>query len=138
MSENKTIPTGASVEHYIASRASKEQRADCRKLMALLRKVTRQPPKMWGPSIVGYGSYRYTYETGRTGEACLTGFAIRGRELVIYVATDGTGQRSLLSKLGPHRTGRACLYVKRLADLDTSVLERLVANSVADVKRRYA
>lgn len=126
-----------SVDDYIASRASEEQRADCRELMVLLRKVTRQPPKMWGPSIVGYGSYRYTYESGRTGEACLTGFAIRGRELVIYLVAEGEGQRSLLSRLGKHKVGKACLYFKRLADLDKSVLEQLVASSVAEVRRRH-
>jgi hypothetical protein len=137
MAENKTQPTDASVEDYIASRANEQQHADCRQLMALLRKITRQPPKMWGPSIVGYGSYRYTYESGRTGKAPLTGFAIRGRELVVYLLTEGDRQKGLLSRLGKHRTGKSCLYFKQLADLDTSVLERLVANAVADVRRCY-
>ena len=137
MAENKTKPTDASVNDYIASRGSQEQRADCRKLMTLLERVTRQPPKMWGPSIVGYGSYRYTYESGRTGEAPVTGFAIRGREIVIYIRAEGETQISLLSKLGRHRIGKVCLYFKRLSDLDHSVLEQLVTNSVADVKRRY-
>ena len=99
--------------------------------MALLQKVTRQPPTMWGPSIVGYGVYRYTYESGRTGEAPVAGFAIRGRELVVYLVAEGDKQKSLLSKLGKHKMGKACLYFKRLADLDRSVLEQLVANSVA-------
>jgi len=137
MAQNKTRPTGANVEDYIASRANAQQRADCQELMALLRRVTRQPPTMWGPSIVGYGVYRYTYESGRTGEAPLTGFAIRGRELVVYLVVADGRQRSLLSKLGKHRMGKSCLYFKRLADLDTSVLERLVAGSVADVRRRH-
>jgi len=105
--------------------------------MVLLKKVTGHPPKMWGPSIVGYGSYRYTYESGRTGEAPLTGFAIRGRELVVYLKAEGEEQRSLLSKLGKHKTGKVCLYFKQLADLDRSVLEKLVVGSVADLKRRY-
>lgn len=137
MAENKTKPTDASVEDYIASRASEQQRDDCRALMALLRKVTGQPPAMWGPSIVGYGVYRYTYESGRTGEAPLTGFAIRGRELVVYLLAEGDKQKSLLSRLGKHRMGKSCLYFKRLADLDTSVLEQLVAGSVADVRLRH-
>jgi hypothetical protein len=137
MPENKTKPTDASVEDYIASRADEQQRADCRELMALLEMVTRQPPRMWGPSIVGYGSYRYTYESGRTGEAPLAGFAIRGRELVVYLIAEGERQKSLLSRLGKHRMGKVCLYFRRLADLDTSVLEQLVANSVADVRRRH-
>lgn len=137
MAGNKTKPTGASVEDYIASRANARQQADCRELMALFERVTRQTPRMWGPSIVGYGSYRYTYESGRTGEAPLAGFAIRGRELVVYLVAEGQEQRSLLSKLGKHKMTRSCLYFKQLADLDQSVLEKLVAGSVADVRRRY-
>jgi hypothetical protein len=137
MTENKTKPSGASVNDYIASRANAQQHADCRELMALLKKVTRQTPRMWGPSIVGYGSYRYTYESGRTGEAPLTGFAIRGRELVVYLMAEGEEQRSLLAKLGKHKTGKSCLYFKQLADLDKSILEKLVAGSVADIKQRY-
>jgi len=137
MAENKTRWTDASVDDYIASKAGEGQLADCRRLMALLERVTRQPPKMWGPSIVGYGKYRYTYESGRTGEAPVTGFAIRGREIVIYLLAEGEAQGLLLSKLGKHKIGKSCLYFKRLSDLDESVLEKLVANSVAGVKRRY-
>jgi Domain of unknown function (DU1801) len=138
MAENKTRPTDARVDDYIASRANAQQCSDCRELMALFKKVTRQSPQMWGPSIVGYGSYRYTYESGRTGEAPLVGFAIRGRELVVYLLTEGEAQRSLLSKLGKHKRGKVCLYFKRLADLDRSTLEKLVVGSVAEVKRRHA
>ena len=137
MTENKTKPTDASVDNYIASRANAQQHADCRELMALFKRVTRQTPRMWGPSIVGYGSYRYTYESGRTGEAPLAGFAIRGRELVVYLEAEGPEQRSLLSKLGKHKMTKSCLYFKRLDELDKSVLEQLVANSVAEVRRRY-
>lgn len=137
MAENKTKPTGASVEDYIAARGSEQQRADCRELIALLENATQQPPRMWGPSIVGFGSYRYTYESGHTGEAPLAGFAIRGRELVIYVDAEPDEQKLLLSQLGPHKMGKSCLYFKRLADLDRPVLETLVAGSVAEVKRRH-
>ena len=137
MAKNKTKPTDASVEDYIASRANEQQRTDCQELMALLKKITQQPPKMWGPSIVGYGSYRYTYESGRTGEAPLTGFAIRGRELVVYLVAEDDRQKNLLAKLGKHKMGKSCLYFKQLADLDKSVLEHLIAGSVADVRRRY-
>ena len=137
MAENKTKPTGASVNDYLASRASGQQRADCRQLMALLRKVTKKAPKMWGPSIVGYGSYRYTYESGRTGEAPLAAFAIRGRELVVYVDAEGDKQKALLSRLGKHKMGKSCLHIKQLADVDTSVLEQLVAGSVAQVMHRH-
>ncbi len=130
MPENKTKPTDASVEEYIASRANEEQRADCKALMSIFKRITKQQPKMWGPSIVGYGSYRYTYESGRTGEICLAGFAIRGRELVVYLVAEGREQEALLSKLGKHKMGKSCLYFKRLADLDKAILEALVANSV--------
>jgi hypothetical protein len=137
MAELKTKPTGASVEAYIESRASAEQREDCRKLMAIFRRVTKKPPKMWGPSIVGYGSYRYTYESGRTGEMCIAGFAIRGRDLVVYIDAGSREQQALLAKLGRHRMGKSCLYFKRLADLDPAILERLIAGSIAEVERRY-
>jgi hypothetical protein len=137
MPENKTKPTEASVEDYIAARANEQQQADCRELMALLGRVVPQAPRMWGPSIVGYGSYRYIYESGRTGNAPLAGFAIRGRELVVYLDAEGRAQKSLLSKLGKHRMSKACLYFKQLADLDLAVLEQLVSNSVAEVRRRH-
>jgi hypothetical protein len=137
MAENKTKPTRASVEDYITSRANAQQRADCRELMILFKKVTRNSPRMWGPSIVGYGSYTYTTDSGRTSETPLAAFAIRGRELVVYVLAEGEKQRSLLSKVGKHRMGKVCLYFKRLADLDKSVLEKLVVGSISDVRRRY-
>jgi hypothetical protein len=137
MAETKTKPTGASVDAYLASRASPEQLADCKALMAIFKRVTKQRPKMWGPSIVGYGSYTYTYESGHSGDACLTGFAVRGREFVVYVRAESPEQVDLLAKLGRHRIGKACLYFKRMADLDAKVLEALIAVSVADVRRRY-
>ena len=137
MAENKTKPTDASVNDYIASRGSAQQRDDCGRLMALLERVTGQTPRMWGPSIVGYGSYRYTYESGHGGEAPVVGFAIRGRDLVVYLTAEDDEQKSLLSRLGPHRMGKSCLYFKRLADLDRPVLQQLVAGSIAEVRRRH-
>src|SRR4030095_8439884 len=107
MAKNKTKPSGSSVEDYIASRANEQQRTDRQELMALLEKIIQQPPKMWGPSIVGFGSYRYTYESGRTGEAPLAGFAIRGRDLVVYLVADDDRQKALLAKLGKHQSERA-------------------------------
>ncbi len=136
MTELKTKPTAASVDAYIASRASEQQEVDCRQLMAMFKKVTRQSPKMWGPSIVGYGSYRYAYESGRTGTMPLAAFAVRGRDLVVYLEA-GEDQASLLSRLGKHKMGKSCLYFKQLAYLDVSILEQPVADSVAGIKRRY-
>ena len=137
MAETKTKPTGASIDAYLASRASPEQLADCKALMAMCKRVTKQQPKMWGPSIVGYGSYTYRYETGHSGDACLTGFAVRGKDLVVYVVAESPAQVELRARLGKHKMGKSCLYFKRLADLDFEVLEALIAGSVADVKRRY-
>ena len=137
MAETKTKPTGASVDAYLASRASPEQLADCQAIMAMCKRVTRQPPKMWGPSIVGHGSYSYRYESGHSGDACLAGFAVRGRELVVYLMADSPEQVKLLAKLGKHRMTKSCLYFKRLGDLDVKVLEALIAGSVAEAKRRY-
>jgi hypothetical protein len=137
MADNKTKPTNASVEDYIASRANAEQKADCKTLMAIFKKLTKHQPKMWGPSIVGYGSYRYTYESGRSGEMPLAAFAIRGRQLVVYLDAEAAEQRVLLSRLGKHEMGKSCLYFKRLGDIDKSVLERLVVGSIAQTKRRY-
>jgi hypothetical protein len=137
MAENKTKPTRASVADYLDARANAQQRADIRELMAMFKKLTRSSPRMWGPSMVGYGSFRYTYESGRSGESPLAAFAIRGRHLVVYVYPDAAGQRAVLSKLGKHTMGKSCLYFKQLADLDKSALEKLVVGSMAEAKRRY-
>ena len=137
MAETKTKPTGESVDAYLASRASPEQLVDCKAIMAMCKRVTKQQPKMWGPSMVGYGSYRYTYDSGHSGNAFLTGFAVRGRELVVYVMAENPEQVALLARLGRHRIGKSCLYFKRLADLDVKILEAIIAGSVAGVRRRY-
>lgn len=137
MAKNKTGPTGASVDAYLASRASAEQLTDCKAIMAICRRVTKQEPRMWGPSIVGYGSYTYKYESGHSGESCLAAFAVRGRDLVVYLDVENPEQRERLEKLGKHRMGKSCLYFKRIADLDADVLEALIAGSVAQTKRRY-
>jgi hypothetical protein len=137
MATNKTKPTGASVKDYIASRATEQQRVDVRELMALLKSITKHPPKMWGPSMVGYGSQRYTYESGRTGEVPLACFAIRGRDLVVYVYAESKKQKALLAKLGKHSMGKSCLYFRQLVDLDKSVLKQIVAGSIAEFRQRY-
>ncbi|MBL8300872.1 MAG: DUF1801 domain-containing protein [Rhodanobacteraceae bacterium] len=137
MAEAKTKPSGASIEEYLASRASGEQLVDCQALLAFLQRVTGQAPRMWGPSIVGFGSYRYPLASGKLGESCATGFAVRGKELVVYLVAEAPDQSSLLAKLGKHKFGKACLYFRRLADLDQKVLEKLVLGSLTELKRRY-
>jgi len=137
MSVPKTKPTQVSAESHIAAFANEEQRNDAKSLVALMRKVTKHEPRMWGPSIVGFGSYHYKYASGHEGDSALTGFAARGRQFVVYIAPDFEGRDVLLAKLGEHKTGKVCVYIKRLADVDLKVLEKLVARSVADTKSRY-
>ena len=137
MTATKTKRTGASVKAYLASRASPEQLADCKVIMAICKRVTKESPKMWGPSIVGYGSFTYTYESGHSGEICIAGFAVRGRDLVVYLMVEEPKHVALFAKLGKHKMGKSCLYMRRLADVDLKVLEALIAASVAEVRRRY-
>ena len=137
MAETKTKPTGASVNEYLASRASPDQLADCKAIMAMCKRVTKQQPKMWGPSIVGYGSFTYTYESGHSGQTALAAFAVRGRNLVVYIIPNTPAQAKRLSRLGPHKMGKSCLYIRRLADVDVKVLESLIAGSVAECRRRH-
>lgn len=137
MSVLKTRPTEVSAESYIAAIANDEQRNDALTLVDLMRRVTGQEPTMWGPSIVGFGSYHYKYASGHEGDSALAAFAVRGRELVVYTAEDFDGRDVLMSRLGKHKAGKVCVYIRRLANVDLGVLETLVAESVADTKRRY-
>lgn len=137
MAEPKTKPTAASVDEYLASRASETQLADCKALMAIFKRVTKLSPKMWGPSIVGYGSYTNKYASGHGGEMCCTGFAVRSKDLVVYLLAEGPQDAELKASLGKHKMGKSCLYFKRLADLDTAVLEKLIKSSLAELKLRY-
>lgn len=137
MAEQKTQPTESSVEDYIASRATPQQAQDCRQLIALMQASSGAPPVMWGPSIVGFGRYRYVYDSGRSGEAPRVGFAIRGRELVLYVLDCDGEDSPWLATLGTYRRSKACLYFKKLADLDLAVLERLVRESLEHTRRKY-
>ena len=136
MSVPKTKPTEVRAESHIAAIANEEQRKNAQTLVALMRRVTKQEPKMWGPSIGGFGSYHYKYASGHQGDSALAGFAVRGSELVVYIAEAFEGRDVLLAKLGKHRTGKVCVYIRRLANVDLKVLETLVALSVAETKRR--
>jgi hypothetical protein len=137
VSAPKTKPTEVSARSHVASIANDEQRSDAQTLLALMRRVTRQTPRMWGPSIVGFGSYHYKYPSGHEGDSALTGFAVRGSGLVVYIAAGFEGRDALLARLGKHKTGKVSVYLRRLADVDLRVLETLVARSVADTKSRY-
>jgi hypothetical protein len=137
MAENKTKATAASVAGYIAAIADEARRTDCATLVKLMSKATKQQPKMWGPSIVGFGSYHYKYESGHEGDSCLTGFSSRKPDITLYLGASFPGRDALLPKLGKHKVGGGCLYVRRLSDVDPKVLERLVVGSVAARKRSH-
>lgn len=137
MAEAKTKPTQLSTEEYIAQIPDPARQTDCQELLKLMRRVTKQPPVMWGTSIVGFGSYKYTYASGHSGEACAIGFAARKSDISIYLMADTPSQQELLPHLGKHKMGKACLSIKRLADVDLEVLERLVSGSFNEVKRRH-
>ena len=137
MTVPKTKPTQVSAESHIAAIANEEQRNDAQILVALMRRVTKQEPRMWGPSIVGFGSYHYKYASGHEGDSAFAAFAARGSELVVYIAEAFEGRDVLLAKLGKHKTGKVCVYIRRLANVDLKVLETLVVRSVAETKRRY-
>ncbi len=137
MAENKTKVTDASVAAYLAAIENEVRRKDCETIAGLMTRITNCPPKMWGPSIVGFDAYHYKYASGREGDACVTGFSSRKGDISVYLTADGANQERLLAKLGRHKMGRCCLYIRTLADIDMAVLEKLVSESVAEVKRRY-
>jgi hypothetical protein len=137
--EAKTKPTGASVSAYLAAIADDERRKDCKALVALMKRVTGCPAAMWGPSIVGFDTYHYKYASGHEGDACVVGFSSRKGDISVYVmpGSDDAEAKKLLAKLGRHKMAKACLYIRRLADVDLAVLEQIVARSVAATRRRY-
>ena len=136
MAKNKTEFTNESVEDYLAARASDAQREDCRQLMAMMARVTQQSPRMWGPSIVGYGEFTFRTDAGRTGQSPLAAFAIRGRDLVVYMDCDALMDKSLLEKVGKYKAGKSCFYFRQLADLDQAVLEKMIVKSIADATQK--
>jgi len=131
-----TKATDQHVDEYLAARANPQQEVDCRALLVLLSDLTGESPKMWGPSIVGFGVYHYVYDSGRSGNAPLIGFAIRGRELVLYLDCDESTP-DLLAQLGRHKMGKSCLYFKKLADLDLNILKQIMQQSIARLQLRY-
>ena len=137
MADNKTKPTKVSVAAFIDALTDQTSRADAKALVKLMQSATGEKPKMWGPSIIGFGSYHYTYESGREGDAPLIGFSPRKAATVLYGATGCGDSDALLAKLGKHSTGKGCLYIKKLADVDQKVLEDMVVEFVAAKRARY-
>ncbi len=137
MAENKTQATAASVADFIAAVPNATRRADAETLCAMMARLSGAPAKMWGPSIIGFGRYRYQYESGHKGEMCRIGFSPRKAELVLYILDAHTDQSEMLDRLGKHRTGKGCLYIRKLADIDMAVLERLVRDKLARMDATY-
>jgi hypothetical protein len=137
MAELKTKQTDLSVQAYLEAIDDEQRRHDCMAIIEIMRRVTKEEPKMWGAGIVGFGSYHYKYESGHEGDACLVGFASRKGDISLYIMSGFEGRERLLTELGKHKTGKACLYIKRLSDIQIPVLEKLVSESVALIRRRY-
>jgi hypothetical protein len=130
----KTRPTDQSVATFLAAIPDPETRKACATLARVMTKVTKAAPKMWGTGIVGFGTCHYLYESGREGDWMLTGFSPRASNITVYVMTGFEGEKALLRQLGKYRTGKSCLYFKRLGDIDLAVLEQLLARSVRRLK----
>lgn len=135
--ENKTQATVAHVEDFVTGIADENQRADARSLIALMTRLSGEPATMWGPSIIGFGRYRYRYDSGREGEMCRIGFSPRKGQTVLYLIDGFKGHAELMAKLGKHKTGKSCLYVKRLSDIDLVVLEDMCRSSLAYMAAEY-
>jgi len=131
MADNKTKPTKLSVSAFIEAITDQSRRADARALVKLMQKAAGEKPKMWGPSIIGFGSYHYTYDSGREGDMPVIAISPRKAASVLYGMTGFSGSDALLAKLGKHTKGKGCLYIKKLADVDQKVLETMAAKAVA-------
>jgi hypothetical protein len=136
MAENKTKPTKVSVAAFLKKAAKGQQLKDSQELVKLFKELTGKPAKMWGPSIVGFGSYHYVYESGREGDAPLVGFSPRKPKLVLYV-TSCLDDKEWREKLGQLKTGTGCIYVKTLDELDRDVLKKVAKASIAELRKRY-
>lgn len=136
MAELKTRPTGADVAEFVGGLADEAARRDCLRLLDVMRRVTAAEPEMWGERIVGFGRYHYRYASGREGDWFLAGFSPRKRDLTIYLMEGFDGYTELLGRLGKFRTGKSCLCVARLSDVDIAVLEELLAASVDRLRRQ--
>ena len=137
MAELKTKPTGVAVDAFLDGVADPQRREDAKKVRAMMERISGYPARMWGPNIVGFGRYSYTYASGHSGESARLAFSPRAKELVLYVLGDFSRQQALLDRLGKHKTGKCCLYVKRLSDIDEDVLEELIGESLAYVREKY-
>ena len=137
MAENKTRPTDVSVDSFLDSVPDPQRREDARKVRAMMERISGHEARMWGPSIVGFGSYHYRYESGREGDMARIGFSPRAKELVLYLVGGFPRHQPLMDRLGRYKIGKSCLYVKRLGDVDESVLEELIRESLEFMREHY-
>jgi len=135
MAELKTKQNEQSVEDFLGEIADEKRRQDCFTVLELMKKLTEQEPKMWGASIVGFGNYKYKYKSGREGEWFVTGFSPRKQNLTLYIMSGFTRYDELLAKLGKHKTGKSCLHINKLEDVNLGVLEEMISNYVDNVKK---
>jgi hypothetical protein len=129
MAEMKTKVNDASVEEFLSKVEGEQKRKDCLEIVTIMKQVTKEEPKMWGPAIIGFGSYHYKYESGREGDMPQIGFSPRKQNLTLYIGVGDNSANPLLKKLGKFTTGKVCLYIKKLADVDRNVLQELIADS---------
>ena len=137
MAENKTKATDTSVASYFDTISDGARRKDCEALANLMAKATKHPPKMWGSSIVGFGSYHYKYESSREGDFCLVGFSSRKGAISLYGLNTAPNHEDLIPQIGKHKAGKGCLYIRSLSDIDLTVLEKLVADAAAAKKPQH-
>jgi hypothetical protein len=137
MAELKTQPTDHSVRDFIAAIENEDRRRDCQAVLEIMQEATGERPRIWGSGMVGFGSYHYKYASGREGDWFLTGFAPRKNDLTLYIMPGFDRFEALMKRLGKHKTGKSCLYIKRLSDIDPAVLKELVADSVAHMRQQY-
>jgi Domain of unknown function (DU1801) len=137
MAANETVQTSADVDAFVAAIADETQRADALTLCALMEQLSGEPPRMWGPSIIGFGSYHYKYESGREGDSLRIGFSPRKGQTVLYIVNGFAGHAELLARLGKHKTGKSCLYIKWLSDIDMAALEAMITASLRHMAAVY-
>lgn len=135
--ELKTKPNEEAVEAFLNKVSDTQKREDCFTVMNLMEQITREKAKMWGPSIVGFGNYHYKYESGREGDFFITGFSPRAQNLTLYIMAGFDKYDELMKKLGKYKTGKSCLYIKKLGDVDQKILKQLIAESVKYMKKTY-
>ncbi len=137
MAENKTVETDASVAAFLDIVADPAQRADAGVIIDLMTRISGHPPKMWGGAIIGFGSYHYRYDSGREGDMCRIGLSPRKGKTVVYIVDGFPHYDQILARLGKHKIGKSCLYIKKLSDIDKGALEEIVTLSYAAMQERY-